>query len=40
MTVVQEFMGHSNIGTTTEYYTTVSPDHAAKVRWVIDAMAI
>ncbi len=37
MHVVKELMGHSDISTTSEFYTTVDDELADKARWVIDA---
>jgi integrase len=38
MNVVKEFMGHADIATTTEFYGTVTEDHFAQARWVIEAI--
>ena len=29
-----------DIGTTAEFYTTVSPDHMTQARWVIEAITV
>jgi integrase len=39
MNVVKEFMGHADIGTTAEFYGTVTDDHAAHASRVIEAIA-
>ena len=38
--VVKEFMGHSDIKTTAEFYTEVRDDHSATARWVIEAITV
>ena len=40
MNVVKEFMGHSDIKTTAEFYTTVSNDHAEHARRVIQTITV
>ena len=40
MNVVKEFMGHADIATTAEFYTTVSKDHATHARWIIEKITV
>lgn len=40
MNVVKEFMGHSDIKTTAEFYTTVSDDHIEHAKWMIEAITV
>ena len=37
MNVVKEYMGHASIITTTEYYSTVTDDHANHARWIMQS---
>ncbi|MCH8146774.1 MAG: site-specific integrase [Planctomycetes bacterium] len=38
MNVVKELMGHANIATTAEYYSTVTDDHEVHAQWVTEAI--
>ncbi len=38
MNVVKELMGHADIATTAEYYSTVSREHEAHAQWVTEAV--
>lgn len=40
MNVVKELMGHADISTTAEFYSTVSEEHEAKAQWVIEALTM
>lgn len=40
MNVVKELMGHADIGTTAEFYSTVTEDHEANAQWVIEAITV
>ena len=40
MNVVRELMGHADISTTAEFYSTVSQEHETKAQWVIEAITV
>jgi len=40
MNFVEELMGHADISTTAEFYSTVSEEHEAKAQWIIEAITI
>ncbi len=40
MNVAKELLGHADIGTTAEFYTTVGEEHEAKAQWVTEAMIL
>lgn len=40
MNVVKELMGHANISTTAEFYSTVTEEHEAHAQWIVEALTI
>jgi len=40
MNVVKELMGHADISTTAEFYSTVSEEHEAHAQWVTQAITL
>lgn len=40
MNVVKELMGHADIGTTAEFYSTVTEEHEAKAQCIIEAITV
>ena len=40
LNVVTEFMGHSDVKTTSEFYTTVARDQVTHTGWIVEAVAM
>lgn len=40
MNVVKELMGHADISTTTEFYTTVTNEQEIQAQWVIESITV
>ena len=40
MNVVRELMGHSDIATTADFYSTVTEEHEVQAQWVMQAITV